>query len=115
MYDILLCVGLTEGNMEQLYHFAQVIREHKDLFLNEQVSESIGCSKQVVMESFYGPISSSIVDVQPLLQANNKGSGRRFRSGKEKVVEESKKPKRLCQTCNELCHHDSRNCPMSNL
>ena len=40
------------------------------------------------------------------------GKGKRLKRIREKAVEEAKKPKRLCRTCNEWVRHDSRNCPM---
>lgn len=49
--------------------------------------------------------------MRPLAQVKNKGNGRRLRGGKEITVELSNKQKRLCQTCNMLAHHDTRNCP----
>jgi len=51
------------------------------------------------------------IDILPPKQCNTKGSGKRIKGGKEKVMEQQGKRLRLCKACGEQAYHDSRNCP----
>nr|GMC82107.1 protein FAR1-RELATED SEQUENCE 5-like [Ipomoea batatas] len=55
-------------------------------------------------------VSDDVV-VRPPNIVKNKGSGKRLKSIREKVAEKATKAKRLCRTCKQFAHHDSRNCP----
>ncbi|CAH9092586.1 unnamed protein product [Cuscuta europaea] len=92
--------------------FAQVIKEQKSIMLSSQQGNAHLTTKTSVIEQFCGSAAPSEVTVLPPQQARNKGCGKRFKGGKEVAIQ-SKKKLRLCRTCNEMCHHDSRNCPMN--
>ena len=63
------------------------------------------------LQNFIGSNISDEVEILPPQYANTKGSGKRIKSGKEKVVEQQQKKTRLCKACGEYAYHDSRNCP----
>ncbi|XP_047946075.1 uncharacterized protein LOC125192519 isoform X2 [Salvia hispanica] len=57
-----------------------------------------------------------VVEVHPSEVVKTKGhassSASRLISKREKAVKEAIRPLRRCKACDELGHHDSRNCPM---
>ncbi|RAL50041.1 hypothetical protein DM860_016817 [Cuscuta australis] len=74
-----------------------------------------GTGEPNLFENYCGVRAPSVIKVLPPQPAHNKGSGKRIKSAKELQIEQSRKNKRLCQTCKELGYHDSRNCPMNTL
>nr|KAJ0209413.1 hypothetical protein LSAT_V11C400201630 [Lactuca sativa] len=65
-----------------------------------------------------GPdVESDVNDIQNPIDIRNKccsSRGKRLKSTKEMIEKESTKPKRECATCEQMVHHDKRNCPLKN-
>ncbi|VFQ73603.1 unnamed protein product [Cuscuta campestris] len=111
--DIHACVALVEHDSDLLGSFSEVIRAQKTKLQGLSVSDELQGTKNKMFESFYGIASPSEVRVLPPEKVHNKGSGKRIKSAKELAIEQSKKHKRLCRTCNQTGFHDSRNCPLN--
>ncbi|VFQ98990.1 unnamed protein product [Cuscuta campestris] len=111
--DIHACVALVEHDSDLLGSFSEVIRAQKTKLQGLSVSDELQGTKNKMFESFYGIASPSEVRVLPPEKVHNKGSGKRIKSVKELAIEQSKKHKRLCRTCNQTGFHDIRNCPLN--
>ncbi|XP_042056142.1 protein FAR1-RELATED SEQUENCE 5-like [Salvia splendens] len=72
--------------------------------------------KRRMIEEFYGMVRPDVVEVHPPDVVKTKGhassSASRLISKREKAIKEATRPLRLCKACDEMSHHDSRNCPM---
>ncbi|XP_047978394.1 uncharacterized protein LOC125220280 [Salvia hispanica] len=72
--------------------------------------------KRRMIEEFYGMPRPEVVEVHPPDVVKTKGhassSASRLVSKREKAIKEAARPLRRCKACDELGHHDSRNCPM---
>ncbi|XP_047978770.1 protein FAR1-RELATED SEQUENCE 9-like [Salvia hispanica] len=72
--------------------------------------------KRRMIEQFYGMERPEVVEVHPPDVVKTKGhassSASRLISKREKAIKDATRPLRRCKACDELCHHDSRNCPM---
>ncbi|KAK9668040.1 hypothetical protein RND81_13G031200 [Saponaria officinalis] len=68
-------------------------------------------TKRQELEMLLGVKSSTEVRILPHVQSKNKGSGKRLTSKKQQCIEKAQKPKRFCNNCKEMAHHDKRNCP----
>ncbi|XP_047941962.1 protein FAR1-RELATED SEQUENCE 5-like [Salvia hispanica] len=72
--------------------------------------------KRRMIEEFYGMPRPEVVEVHPPDVVKTKGhassSASRLISKREKAIKEATRPLRRCKACDELGHHDSRNCPM---
>ncbi|XP_047966051.1 protein FAR1-RELATED SEQUENCE 5-like [Salvia hispanica] len=72
--------------------------------------------KRRMIEKFYGMERPEVVEVHPPDVVKTKGhassSASRLISKREKAIKDATRPLRRCKACDELCHHDSRNCPM---
>ncbi|XP_047950661.1 uncharacterized protein LOC125196258 [Salvia hispanica] len=72
--------------------------------------------KRRMIEQFYGMERPEVVEVHPPDVVKTKGhassSASRLISKRLKAIKEATRPLRRCKACDELCHHDSRNCPM---
>ncbi|XP_074315743.1 protein FAR1-RELATED SEQUENCE 5-like [Silene latifolia] len=80
--------------------FREELRPSVDELTKEQeIEQLLGCK----------PIEKIII--LPPKQAKNKGSGKRMLSTKSKVNAKNAKPKRMCNNCKQMAHHDKRNCP----
>ncbi|CAH9126802.1 unnamed protein product [Cuscuta epithymum] len=111
--DFYTCVALAEKDESRFQAFSKVIKEQKKLLsLEDKNAMPASTRKQAVIESYYGSTAPVEVTVFPPKQAKNKGSGRRIKGPKELSIEVNNRPKRLCRSCNALCNHDSRNCPL---
>ncbi|CAH9069746.1 unnamed protein product [Cuscuta epithymum] len=110
--DIHCCVAIIEDNPVLFDQFSQAIKEQKNFLLSSQQGSAHLTTKASVIERFCGSAAPADVTVLPPQQARNKGCGKRLKGGKEVAIQ-SKKKLRLCRTCNEMCNHDSRNCPMN--
>ncbi|XP_041995698.1 protein FAR1-RELATED SEQUENCE 5-like [Salvia splendens] len=77
---------------------------------------TIASEKRRMIEEFYGMVRSEVVEVHPPNVVKTKGhassSASRLISKREKVVKDATRPLRRCKACDEMGHHDSRNCPM---
>ncbi|CAH9136604.1 unnamed protein product [Cuscuta epithymum] len=111
--DLHSCVALAEKDLSRLKQFASVISQEKHALLSYDKSDPLPTTKDSMIQSFYGASRPSDVTVLPPQNAKNKGSGRRIKGAREVSIEENKRPKRLCRSCNEMCNHDSRNCPLN--
>ncbi|XP_042056122.1 protein FAR1-RELATED SEQUENCE 5-like [Salvia splendens] len=69
-----------------------------------------------MIEEFYGMVRPGVVEVHPPNVVKTKGhtssSGSRLISKTEKAIKEATRPLRRCKACDEMGHHDSRNCPI---
>ncbi|XP_047951419.1 protein FAR1-RELATED SEQUENCE 5-like [Salvia hispanica] len=72
--------------------------------------------KRRMIEQFYGMERPEVIEVHPPDVVKTKGhassSASRLISKREKAIKDATRPLRRCKACDELCHHDSRNCPM---
>ncbi|XP_047965367.1 protein FAR1-RELATED SEQUENCE 5-like [Salvia hispanica] len=72
--------------------------------------------KRRMIEQFYGMARPEVVEVHHPDVVKMKGhascSASRLISKREKAIKDATRPLRRCKACDELCHHDSRNCPM---
>ncbi|XP_047943073.1 protein FAR1-RELATED SEQUENCE 9-like [Salvia hispanica] len=72
--------------------------------------------KRRMIEQFYGMERPEVVEVHPPDVVKTKGlassSASHLISKREKAIKDATRPLRRCKACDELCHHDSRNCPM---
>ncbi|XP_047951433.1 protein FAR1-RELATED SEQUENCE 3-like [Salvia hispanica] len=56
--------------------------------------------------------STDTIDTYKLGDSRRNSSASRLVSKREKAIKEAVRPLRRCKACDELDHHDSRNCPM---
>ncbi|XP_074304943.1 uncharacterized protein LOC141639795 [Silene latifolia] len=68
-------------------------------------------TKQQELEMLLGVKCSDEVQILPPVKSKNKGSGKRLTSKKQMSIEKTQKPKRFCNNCKQMAHHDKRNCP----
>ncbi|XP_074305858.1 protein FAR1-RELATED SEQUENCE 7-like [Silene latifolia] len=68
-------------------------------------------TKQQEIEQLLGCKASKEIKILPPKHATNKGSGKRMLSKKTKAEALLSKPKRMCNNCKQMAHHDKRNCP----
>ncbi|XP_047967832.1 uncharacterized protein LOC125211913 [Salvia hispanica] len=96
---------MEEGGLEELCNSLQAGTPPTSAF-----------EKRRMIEEFYGMPRPEVVEVHPSDVVKTKGHARssasRLISKREKAVKEAIRPLRRCKACDELGHHDSRNCPM---
>ncbi|XP_042051448.1 protein FAR1-RELATED SEQUENCE 5-like [Salvia splendens] len=72
--------------------------------------------KSRMVEEFYGMVRPESVAVHPPDVVKTKGhtnsSASRLISKREKAIKDATRPLRRCKACDEMGHHDSRNCPL---
>ncbi|XP_042051739.1 protein FAR1-RELATED SEQUENCE 5-like [Salvia splendens] len=72
--------------------------------------------KRRMVEEFYGMVRPESVAVHPPDVVKTKGhassSASRLISMREKAIKDATRPLRRCKACDEMGHHDSRNCPL---
>ncbi|XP_074313047.1 protein FAR1-RELATED SEQUENCE 5-like [Silene latifolia] len=68
-------------------------------------------TKQQELEMLLGVKCSDEVHILPPVKSKNKGSGKRLTSKKQMSIEKAQKPKKFCNNCKQMAHHDKRNCP----
>ncbi|XP_042028645.1 uncharacterized protein LOC121775637 [Salvia splendens] len=72
--------------------------------------------KRRLIEEFYGMVLPEVVEVHPPDVVKTKGhasnSASCLISKIEKALKDASRPLRWCKACDEMGHHDSRNCPM---
>ncbi|XP_042065220.1 protein FAR-RED IMPAIRED RESPONSE 1-like [Salvia splendens] len=72
--------------------------------------------KRPMIEEFYGMVRPEVVEVHPPDVVKTKGhassSASHLISKREKATKDATRPLRRCKVCDEMGHHDSRNCPM---
>ncbi|XP_074265639.1 protein FAR1-RELATED SEQUENCE 5-like [Silene latifolia] len=82
-----------------------------DTFRQNFKSGAEKLTKHQELEMLLGVNSSSEVRILPPVQSKNKGTGKRLMSKKDQSVAKAQKPKRFCNNCKQMAHHDKRNCP----
>ncbi|KAL1554190.1 protein FAR1-RELATED SEQUENCE 5-like [Salvia divinorum] len=108
-----ICLGRYQCNTDRLHDFATGM---KDLCnrLDSGTTSTSALGKRRMVEDFYRIARPELVEVHPPEVVKTKGScsskGSRMVSQREKAIREFNKPLRKCATCQELGHHDSRNC-----
>ncbi|KAK9755273.1 hypothetical protein RND81_01G014300 [Saponaria officinalis] len=73
------------------------------------VSETM--TKRQELEMLLGCSYSTEVRILPPVESKNKGSGKRLSSKRQQGIAKAQKPKRFCNNCKQMTHHDKRNCP----
>ncbi|XP_074306063.1 protein FAR1-RELATED SEQUENCE 5-like [Silene latifolia] len=68
-------------------------------------------TKQQELKMLLGVKCSDEIQILPPVKSKNKGSGKRLTSKKQMSIEKAQKPKRFCNNCKQMAHHDKRNCP----
>ncbi|GER41647.1 FAR1-related protein, partial [Striga asiatica] len=104
------CIGMVEGNIELMNGFLTCLKDQKEMIVSVQGKQSDPGMKKCLFEKYYGAPLPSEVEVLPPAPVKNKGSGSRLKSRKEKAIERSKKPLRMCSKCKQKSSHDARNC-----
>lgn len=105
------CVGHVDNDVDRLRSFIRTLKEQRTMFMgNVDADSNIVSDKVRMVESYAGISVPDEINVHPPSQAKNKGSGKRFRGGKEKAMEESHKQKRKCKRCNQYAGHNVRTC-----
>ncbi|XP_047979381.1 protein FAR-RED IMPAIRED RESPONSE 1-like [Salvia hispanica] len=93
------------GGLEELGHSLQAGTPPTSAF-----------EKRRMIEEFYGMLRPEVLEVHHPDVVKTKGhasnSASRLISKREKAIKEATRPLRRCKACDELGHHDSRNCPM---
>ncbi|GAV87297.1 hypothetical protein CFOL_v3_30723 [Cephalotus follicularis] len=75
----------------------------------KEIEEACGYSMESRTRSISLP---STIEIHPPEISKTKGSGKSLKGDKEKTIETTSKPPRLCRCCKKLTHHDSQNCPL---
>ncbi|XP_074318600.1 protein FAR-RED ELONGATED HYPOCOTYL 3-like [Silene latifolia] len=118
--EMFTCVSLVEQSPVNCDELLTILRGFKERVLSEITSSvaddggnsSIGKKrdKNADIEMLLGTSVPSEITILPPRQYNNKGSGKRMISQRERVGEVNKKPLRRCKACGQMANHDSRNC-----
>ncbi|KAL3613221.1 hypothetical protein CASFOL_042912 [Castilleja foliolosa] len=101
-----------DGNVERgcVVSWLRQFRESDD---EPESTSQTKTAKQKLFGDFLGCSRLEIASILPPCPLKTKGSGaglRRLKSLKEKAIEKSNKPLRLCRKYNQKTTHDSRNC-----
>ncbi|XP_074293693.1 uncharacterized protein LOC141620825 [Silene latifolia] len=98
---------LVDKEKEDVEGLTNLIREFREKLT--PVGEKL--NKQQEMEKLLGCKASKEISILPPKYSKNKGSGKRILSSKAKAIAIASKPKRMCNNCKQMAHHDKRNCP----
>ncbi|XP_042023030.1 protein FAR1-RELATED SEQUENCE 5-like [Salvia splendens] len=103
-----------EEDIDLLRAFVGGVEEHgKSLQAGNPTTSAI--EKRRMIEEFYGMVRPEVVEVHPPDVVKTKGhassSKSRLISKREKALKDASRPQRRCKACDEMGHHDSRNCP----
>lgn len=120
--EINKCVSLVQYEHADSLAFVKHLQSFSEsVESNRTPSEGdISSSKIQEIEMLIDSTAPAEVTVKQPKISKNKGTGvhlknaskdKRLKSNKEKAIEKSHKSKRLCRGCNQLSHHDIRNCP----
>ncbi|KAK9740272.1 hypothetical protein RND81_03G024000 [Saponaria officinalis] len=105
VYEI---VGLLKARgEEEIGYLCNLLRE----FRLKLDPESGALTKEQEIEQLLGCKPVDEIRILPPKHAKNKGSGKRMLSTKTVAVAKAVKPKRMCNNCKQMAHHDKRNCP----
>ncbi|KAK9677033.1 hypothetical protein RND81_11G117600 [Saponaria officinalis] len=89
--------------------------ENEDVIDGRQIemtnlwSEDLTKEQEIEQLLGYKPVDE--IKILPLKHAKNKGSGKRMLSNKTLALSKAVKPKRMCNNCKQMAHHDKRSCP----
>ncbi|XP_074298726.1 protein FAR-RED IMPAIRED RESPONSE 1-like [Silene latifolia] len=97
----------VDKEKEDVEGLTNLIREFREKLT--PVGEKL--NKQQEMEKLLGCKASKEISILPPKYSKNKGSGKRILSSKAKAIAFASKPKRMCNNCKQMAHHDKRNCP----
>ncbi|KAK9681418.1 hypothetical protein RND81_10G000800 [Saponaria officinalis] len=101
-------VGLLKARGEEdIGYLCNLIRE----FRLKLDPESVALTKEQEIEQLLGCKPVDEIQILPPKHAKNKGSGKRMMSTRTVAVAKAAKPKRMCNNCKQMAHHDKRNCP----
>nr|GLL41829.1 protein FAR1-RELATED SEQUENCE 9-like [Ipomoea trifida] len=103
------CMGLVNGWQEKMEEMLTTLQQLKKEFSKAKQPSNQPNIPDNTIESILGSKPTGDIQIKPPRVAKNKGSGKRLKSTKEKVIEKIKKKPRLCATCRGP-GHDSRNC-----
>lgn len=106
-----MLVGLSGNDGASIDELLSVVRKMRAE--KERSGTLVKFSKMDIIESFVGVSKSSKVDIKVPEICRNKGTGKRFKSGKEVAMDASNKRKRKCKVCGKT-NHDKRTCPNKN-
>ncbi|CAO2822717.1 unnamed protein product [Amaranthus hypochondriacus] len=101
--EIFSCVGLAQRSESDLQSLLQNLKEISRK-LEESDDVRVEITKEQQIELLVGPGSSSTMEIQNPIQSKNKGKRQRIIGEKELNIEQSKKPKRKCKTCEKLIY-----------
>ncbi|CAO2825092.1 unnamed protein product [Amaranthus hypochondriacus] len=101
--EIFSCVGLAQRSESDLQSLLQNLKEISRK-LEESDDVRVEITKEQQIELLVGPSSSSTMEIQNPIQSKNKGKRQRIIGEKELNIEQSKKPKRKCKTCEKLIY-----------
>ena len=99
------------NNKDKIDEFLDCMKDVKQKFgSNANIGVEIDKRKQIDM--LLGTSSPIDIEIENPSQANNKGSRKRLRSGKEIIIEKVSKEARRCNRCGKHVYHDARNFPL---
>ncbi|KAK9741372.1 hypothetical protein RND81_03G100900 [Saponaria officinalis] len=93
-----------KDDIESLYSLIRDFRlnlelDCEDLTKEHEIEQLLGC--KAVDE----------IKILPPKHAKNKGSEKKMLSNKTVAISKAAKPKRMCNNCKQMAHHDKKNCP----
>ncbi|XP_042012379.1 protein FAR1-RELATED SEQUENCE 5-like [Salvia splendens] len=107
------CIGRYQANVDTLRAFVSGVSELA-VSLDSETPPISAPEKRRIIEEFYGMVRPQVIEVHAPDVVQTKGScstkGKRIISKREKAIKEFNRPVRRCGKCQELGHHDSRNC-----
>ncbi|CAO2821026.1 unnamed protein product [Amaranthus hypochondriacus] len=95
-----ICAQRSESDLQSLLQNLKEISRK----LEESDDVRVEITKEQQIELLVGPGSSSTMEIQNPIQSKNKGKRQRIIGEKELNIEQSKKPKRKCKTCEKLIY-----------
>ncbi|XP_042028614.1 protein FAR1-RELATED SEQUENCE 5-like [Salvia splendens] len=104
-----------EGDIEVVRAFVGGVEELGNS-LQAGNPTTFASEKRRMIEEFYGMVRPEVVEVHPPNVVKTKGhassSSSCLISKIEKALKDASRPLRWCKACDEMGHHDFRNCPM---
>ncbi|XP_074300100.1 uncharacterized protein LOC141631310 [Silene latifolia] len=105
--EIYATVGFKRKEDSDLREFSKLIKD----FQEKLEPNPKPLTKEQELEVLLNFKAPKEVKILPPKISKNKGSGKRLVCSKNKAIMKAKKPKRLCDKCKRMSHHDKRNCP----
>nr|GMD63400.1 protein FAR1-RELATED SEQUENCE 5-like [Ipomoea batatas] len=108
------CMALAKGDTPEMQDMLNFMLTHKGKLVKSKGKTQVKSKTSQLLETFYGTPACTIITVKAQQISNNKGSGKRLKSAREKALEKKKKDGRQCHYCKEQpAQHDFRNCPLN--